>query len=111
MKIDLDGPARSSNEFYASLENSARDGRTGLKQKEESADELDLEDAHQSDDDGQGNNVGFDEDEGEENPLLDDLNFVSRSEKKAQTTDIWFSKVNISLNRDMINQEESKPYF
>jgi hypothetical protein len=96
------------NEFYASLENSARDGRTGLKQKEESADELDLEDAHQSDDDGPGNNAGFDEDEGEENPLLDDLNFVSQSEKKAQTTDIWFSKVNISLiNLNEKNDDEN----
>jgi len=83
------------NEFYASLENSVRVGRTGLKTKDESADELDLDDAHQSDDDQQD----FDENEfdGEENPLLDDLNFGSKSEKKAQTTDIWFSKVKIKF--------------
>lgn len=93
------------NDLYATLENSVKtktkSGHQGIKAKEESADELELE---SEPDENTTSDLDMDADIAE-NPLLEDLNFGSKSEKKALNSDIWFSKDSFDFLND--NNEEN----
>lgn len=98
-----------TNDLYAGLENSVtHKHKRGLLEKEESADEIDSDNlAASSDEEANGIEPSDDEDATEGNPLLNDLTYSSKAEKKSANADLWFSKDSFDFLRDT-NEENNE---
>lgn len=87
------------NDLYETLENSIKTKGGGIRPKDEEGEELEI-DENEEVAAGSNSDNDFDEnDNEEENPLLNDLTYETKSEKRAKNTDLWFSKVNFLLKR------------
>jgi hypothetical protein len=99
------------NDLYAGLENSVtHKHKRGLLEKEELEDELDsdnLVDSNDEETNGVEHSDEHDDEAEEENPLLNDLTYGSKAEKKSANADLWFSKDSFDFLRDT-NEENNE---
>ncbi len=99
------------NDLYAGLENSVtHKHKRGLLEKEELEDELDsdnLVDSNDEETNGVEHSDEHDDEAEEENPLLNDLTYGSKAEKKSANSDLWFSKDSFDFLRDT-NEENNE---
>ena len=99
------------NDLYAGLENSVtHKHKRGLLEKEELEDELDSDNLVDSNDEETNvveHSDEHDDEAEEENPLLNDLTYGSKAEKKSANADLWFSKDSFDFLRDT-NEENNE---
>lgn len=94
------------NDLYEVLENSIKTKGGGIRPKDEEGEDLDIESAEEEVAGSNSDNDVSDDNE-EENPLLNDLTYSTKSEKRAKNTDLWFSKDSFDFLQDA-NEENNE---